>query len=250
MKNLPEEKQNESLSNFISNPPTTENSPQAEIKTKHFSNVGMARKTIVLIVVLAVAALGLTLLAIPSQNKPKPVAQLPKVTPNPLQTVLTISSAPVPLIASQSSFKTDVIINTGQNKVTAVQLELAYDPKVLGQVDINPGAFFIDPTVVIKKIDEKEGRISFALKISPNQSGVLGGGVLGQGILAVINFKVEPSQKQTPTSILFLPKTEVSSQDLPGSTLKSTINAGFSLRNFITPTPTLTPTPIASTSAH
>lgn len=199
---------------------------------------GFPIKTFLLIVVLALITAGLVTLAVlpkkPAQEQPNTVIQIP---PNPLQTTLTISSTPIPQ-ATPSSYTTDVVINTGQNKVTAVQLELLFDPNMLTKVNIQPGSFFINPAVVLKNIDLENGRITYA--ISPGD----GMGVLGQGIIAKISFTA--SNKSKPINIDFLPKTKVSAEDVSESVLKSTVGALFNLGTI----PTLIVSPTATPSAN
>lgn len=202
---------------------------------------GLAIKTLVLILVLAILAAGLTWLALSPKPKENNVAAVPTVTPDPIQTVLTVSSIPTPL-ATPSSYQTDVVINTGSNKVNSVQLELTYDPKVLTKVDIISGQFFVDPLVSIKNVDQVNGRISFVL----NASGPKGSdnGVLGQGIVAQIRFSTPKGLKATNTSISFLPKTQVLGVGFSNSLLKTTVDASFVIGTSVIPTriPTATPT--------
>nr|MBI5455954.1 hypothetical protein [Candidatus Levybacteria bacterium] len=194
---------------------------------------GFPIKTLLLIITLALITVGLVILAVmPKQPKSEPTPQV-QITPNPIQTVLTISSVPVPQ-ATPSSYTTDVVINTGQSNVTSVQLELSYDPDILTKVDITPGSFFINPRVELKNIDETNGRITFALSSSDNQ------GALGQGLLARISFKT--LKKNVSTTIDFLPKTKVSAKDTAESVLKSTVKATFNL----SPTPTIIASPTAT----
>lgn len=216
-------------------PPTqTPPSVQAEPTSSH----GFPKKTILLIVILTLITVGLVALALmpkkPAPAEPSPVTQ---ITPNPVQTILTISSTPIPQ-STPSAYITDVVINTGQNKVTSAQLELSYDPAVLTKVDIESGSFFINPKVVLKNIDEKEGRITFALSSSDTQ------GALGQGILAKISFTI--LKKNVSTTIDFLPKTKVSAEGVSESVLKTSVGALFTLGTV----PTLIVTPTATPSGR
>ena len=198
---------------------------------------GFSIKTLLLIITLALVTVGLVILAVmPKQPKNEPTPQT-QITPNPIQTILTISSVPVPQ-ATPSAYTTDVIINTGQSNVISVQLELSYDPTVLTKVDITPGSFFINPKVELKNIDEANGRITFALSSSDNQ------GVLGQGILAKISFKT--LKKNGSTAIDFLPKTKVSAEGISESVLRSSVGALFNLGII----PTLIVSPTATPSAN
>lgn len=192
---------------------------------------GFPIKTLLLIVVLALITVGLVALAISPKAPQQITQQGPQITPNPLQTVLTISSVPTPL-ATASSYTTDVVINSGQNNVTAVQLELIYDPSVLTNVDIVPGTFFVNSKVVLKTIDKDAGRITFVLSSSDNQ------GILGQGLLAKISFK--SLKKNVSTTIDFLPKTQVTAENEPKSVLKTTVGALFNLG--VVPTLIVSPT--------
>jgi hypothetical protein len=221
--------QNQTIQQEVSTPPSSTIQPKKG---------GFPIKTFLLILVLALITAGLVTLAIlpktPTKNENTPVSQ---VTPNPVQTTLTISSSPVPQ-ATESSYTTDVVINTGQNKVTSVQLELSYDPKVLKKVNIEPGSFFVSPTIQLKNVDEKNGRITFALSQDDSLA------ALGQGIIAKISFTA--FQNSVPTKIEFLPKTKVSALDISESVLKSTLGATFTLGAI----PTLIVSPTATPSGQ
>lgn len=198
---------------------------------------GFPIKTLLLIIFLALITISLVVLALmPQKPTPEPLP-VTNITPNPIQTTLTISSTPV-AGSTPSAYTTDVIVNTGQNNITSVQLELSYDPKVLTNVDIETGSFFINPVIALKTIDKVNGRITYA--ISPGD----GVGVLGQGILAKISFKT--LKKNVSATIDFLPKTQVNAEETTQSVLKSTIGASFNLGAI----PTLIATPTATPSAN
>ena len=186
---------------------------------------GFPVKTMLLIIFLAIVAFGLVALAL-FFNKPAQTdttTTMPTQTIDPAQTTLTISSTPIRQ-STPSAYSSDIIINTGQNAITKVQLELLYDPKILTNVDVNPGPFFTNPQVLLKYLDKANGRISFALGIQEGEKGVL-----GQGILAKLSFMA--LQKNATASVSLLPKTEVTAQGYSQSVLKSTINALFDLEN-------------------
>ncbi len=197
---------------------------------------GLHIKTLVLIFILTLAALGLTMMAIMNKPNNSPTAQVTATpTPalaNPVQTTLTVSSSPVRL-STPSAFSTDIVINTGQDLVNKVQLELSYDPKVLTKVDINPGTFFTNPQILLKTLDPTNGRISFALGVQNGQSGIL-----GQGVIATLNFSLVANAASASVSLL--PKTQVTADGYSVSVLKSTANGIFNDLNKI---------PLASRSA-
>jgi len=121
----------------------------------------------------------------------------------------------------------NVNIDTGKNKVTGVQLELSYDPSVLRNVEISSLDFLPESIELLNNIDVNNGRISFALTLPPDENAVS-----GIGSIAQIKFNVS-SQSAFPTFIEFMPKTEVSAQNITSSVLKEAFDAVI---DFIIPT--------------
>lgn len=192
-------------------------------ENKNSSKPKGIRKTILLIIFLALVTLALLYVAVSSKtNKPSP-NQTQSVNSEAAQTTLEISPNLIK-DATSSAYKTVVYINTGQNKVTSVQLELSFDPGVLTKVDISPGTFFDNPNIFLKTIDEANGRISYAIGVLPGQNGIF-----GKGILANINFSTLPSLKNISTSINFEPKTQVSGENSSVSILKTSSGTSFIL---------------------
>ena len=112
-------------------------------------------------------------------------------------------------------------IDTGANKVTAVQIELLYDPEVLTHVTISPGRFFTHPLTLLNEMNSTTGRISQAVGINFQSEAVR-----GQGVVATINFQSKVTDPTT-TTIAFLSKTLVTATGVSKSVLKSTIPAEF-----------------------
>lgn len=179
----------------------------------------MPKKTLALITILALVTVGLVGLAVYS-NAPQitkiPNITNPKATNPSLQTTLALSSA-------VEANKENIQISTGTNKVTAVQLELSYDPKFLTNVDIAPGSFFNDPAVLLKKIDPETGTISLALGLGMGQKAIS-----GTGTVAVLTFTPVAGQSGE-TAVNFLPKTQVTAQGYAQSVLKSITGSTISL---------------------
>jgi len=172
-------------------------------------------RTFVLILILVASVTWLLIIAVNPNRTSEPVAT---ATPSPAQTTLSMrrvepSSNEVTL-APRSFSEVEVKIDTGTNRVTGVQLELAYDPEILTNVDITPGTFFENPVTLIKDINTEDGRISFALAVSPAQ-----GGIYGAGTVAVLTFRTASDSGQT--RIEFLPKTLVSGEGIAESILQS-----------------------------
>lgn len=151
-------------------------------------------------------------------------------------TSLIFSDEPRPSTIS-GTFDLDININTDKNEVTGVQLELDFDPKALTRVDIRAGDFLINRAVLIKNIDIKNGRVTYAIGNRPGQAAVK-----GAGVIAVLSFsKVSGDQ----TSINFLPHTAVSAPGYNQSVLRETVSAVIgappsptSVQTFLSPIPT------------
>lgn len=184
----------------------------------------MSKRTLFLIFSLFIITFVLLALALYTPSNPKP-AQTVTIPKEPIaQTILSFGE----LVATSSSLSTlsysiPVNIETGENKVTAVQLELQFDPTVLTNVIVIPGSFFKNPTEFLNQIDTKTGRISYAFGI-----GLQDQGVMGKGIVATLSFEVKSPTLQK-TSILFLPKTLVTSEKVTQTALKTTANALFTV---------------------
>ena len=184
----------------------------------------MSKRTLFLIFALFVITGVLLALALytPSNPKPIPTVTVPKESIE--QTVLSFGE---PAAASSSAaalnYSIPINITTGKNKVTAVQLEMQFDPKVLTNVSVTPGIFFKNPNVLLNQIDAKTGRITYAFGIGP-----LDQGVVGTGIAATLNFSVKAGAPQQ-TTILFLPKTLVTAEGEAESVLKEANVAIFTV---------------------
>ncbi len=179
----------------------------------------MSKRTLSLIIVLFLAALGLMFIA---QAKPEqqqtPIQPniTPRVTPPVAQTVLLFGDLSMTTSSTQPTHSIPIIIQTGKNLVTAVQIELLYDPQIITNVSITQGTFFSKPVVLLNYIDDANGRISYALGINPQDSGKKGEDI----VVATLTFKAKISTP-TATTISFLPKTLVTEEDVAQSVLKS-----------------------------
>jgi hypothetical protein len=163
----------------------------------------------------------------PLQEKNKPVAVIPTAVP-----IVTADSSlyisPNPIQMASDSATCDIIINSGRNKLTGIQLEIGYDPNLLTNVKVNQASFFPSPTTLINSTDKKNGRISFALVISP-----AGSPVSGTGTVATITFEHNPvaSTSNSQTEITILDKSLVSMLGVSESVLKDTHGTTVILRS-------------------
>lgn len=210
----------------------------------------MSKPTLILIIVLFFFTGGLLILALnKSFYNPKdlsqPIQSVKPVIPT-SNVAVTASDAAVAetsllfgnlSIASSSSYpkiySLPIIINTGTNKVTSVQLELSFDPNILTKVNIIPSTFFKNPNVIINKINNDIGKISYALSKTASESAspvhATERGKQGEGTLAKLTF--ESKFSSAASAITFLSRTFVTAEGLDSSALKSTNSAEFKFSN-------------------
>jgi len=187
----------------------------------------MPKKTLILILLLVLVTIALLVVAL------LPAIKFPSTTPKALpaltyaQTTLSLSK---PVSLGLNSYSSDVVIASGNNKTTAVQLELSYDPQVLTNVDIKTGPFFTTPVVLLKKIDAVNGQISYALGINSTQKATN-----GNGVVATITFSTVAATTATQTPINFELKTAATAVGYAQSVLKETSGVLFQLNPSPTP---------------
>lgn len=177
----------------------------------------MSKRTLALIIFLIIITGILIYIAVsPKETSVPTPPSVIKVAPKvPAETTINIS--PNPLNTSSMSGSLEINIDTKQNKVTAVQLEMSFDPKVLTKIEVKPGTFFSNPLILIKDIDYKNGRISYALGISPAANPLS-----GKGVIAEIDFSANNATTAGQTQINLLPKTLVTASGVTASVLKQT----------------------------
>lgn len=168
-------------------------------------------KTWALVIALMILTGALLYISVSANKNPKPETAV-SITPTKEAGQTALSFSEEGKFATGSSLiKTDILIDSGNNKITGAQIELIYDPKVLTKVDIIPGDFLKDSVEVLKKVDIKTGRISYVLGTKLNATSQ------GQGILATITyFRLNNSK----TKIDFLPQTLITAQGINESALK------------------------------
>ena len=180
----------------------------------------MSKRTLFLIFALFIITTVLLALTLYTPSNPKPTQTVTAPKESIEQTVLSFGA---PVAASSSatnvSYSIPVNITTGKNKVTAVQLELQFDPKVLTSVAVAPGSFFKNPVVLLDQVDSKTGRITYAFGI-----GLQDQPYAEKGLVATLTFRALSGVPQ-PTAILFLPKTLVTAEGITQSVLKETKSA-------------------------
>src|SRR3989344_6573540 len=137
----------------------------------------MSRRTLILIIVLIGITAVLLAIALTPKQAPVPAPQKPTPAISYAQTTLRINNNPTVINSTSSAaplYSTDVTITTGDNKVNAVQLELAFDTTHLYNVDIKPGPLFQNGAELLKKINDQTGTISYAIVSPLGQKGFSG----------------------------------------------------------------------------
>lgn len=180
----------------------------------------MPKKTLALIAGLVLVTVVLFVIALNSNQQgnkssvnPSPTGVKASPVVDVAHSVLSLSPNPINVTAGGNA-KVDVNIDTSDNEVTAVQLEIAYDPKVLTNVKVEPGVFFQNSVVLINKNDSATGRYTFAFGRGPSQTLVS-----GVGVAATISFTARASA--SPSQLTLLPTSLVTARGVAESVLKS-----------------------------
>lgn len=184
----------------------------------------MSKKTLALILTLLGLTILLVVIAVMTRTKTTTPAEDQSAqvtaTPTPVvgNTVLSMTPNPVVTAMSGSSSATaDVLIKTNGDLVTAVQLEIAYDPKALTNMKIIPGNFFSTPNVLpVGGVNASTGRITFMLVPSNIREAKN-----GEGTVATLSFTPNRSAGISQTPITILDKSLVSARGITNSVLKS-----------------------------
>jgi hypothetical protein len=180
----------------------------------------MPKKTLALISGLILVTVILFVIALRSSQRAEdtdvtPSETVAQATPTPdvAHSVLSLTPNPV-TVAAGTRGSVDVNIDTSDNDVTAVQLELSYDPQVLRNVQITPGPLFTGAVVLVNENDPATGQYTYAFGITPAQNPVE-----GRGVVATITFTAAASSQ--PSQITLLPSTLVTARGVATSVLKS-----------------------------
>ena len=195
----------------------------------------MPKKTTILIVILALITGILIFLAVRSDQTQQIMTNLnpkPSPTVEVVKPYATLSFLPekldVSLVSPVQSI--DVVIDTGDKPVAGAQVELSYDPKLFTNVSITQpkqSPFFgPNPTILINSVDATQGRISYAVGISPD-----GSEKTGKGSIMTLNFTANKFAGVTTAQIAFLPKSAVTTLSTSGSILKTSIPLQVILAN-------------------
>ena len=187
----------------------------------------MSKRTIGIIIGIIVVIIILLFVVSTSSiqtNKPntQTVVNTPIPTPS-AQSLLSFDPTVLTIPAGSSApQKVNVMLTTGGNNDTGVQIELSYNPKAFSSVTVDNGTLFTNPIVLQKKIDQQAGIISYVYAITPGQQPHKGSGLVAVLTLTPMANPIDDKgNKLTQTSIQILPKSEVSAAGVATSTLNS-----------------------------
>lgn len=122
-----------------------------------------------------------------------------------IQSTLSLLPATLTVTAGKPA-ALQVVLNS-KKQPAIVQLEISYDPNIIGNIQITPGDYFSNPTIVLETISEDTGRISLAIK-----PGISYARLQRSETIASISF-IPRIEFQIPTTISFLPKTTIRTND-------------------------------------
>ena len=189
----------------------------------------MSKKTLALISGLVVVTVVLFVIALKTSSKPTqtPVNQeqstaQPTTVMTPVHSVLSLSPNPLIVQPGQQG-SVDVSLDTSDNEVTGVQLELSYDPTAISNVKVAPGPFFPNAVILIDKNDAANGKMTYAFGIQPNRPTVT-----GTGTVAVVTFTAKNVPGKS-AEISILPNSLVSARGVANSVLKSASGATITI---------------------
>lgn len=183
----------------------------------------MPRKTTILIAILTILTGILILIAVKSDNSSsnKPQSTI-SPTPTIVESYATLSFSKDILDISKlsSTQSVDIIIDTNGQNVSTAQIELSYDPQIITNVKFTPSKepFFGEKAFApINTIDQKQGRASYGIGISPEDQEKS-----GKGSVVTLTFTANKSKGVSSTSISFVTKSAVNTLSTQSSVLKST----------------------------
>lgn len=229
-----------------SNPiPTQPATPQPEQKYPFWQHI--SKGTLVLIIILLIITGGLVYLAI-RQQQPLPASKQASASPTPTtaHAFSTLAFVEESSNATNSAIHTVAVqVTSNQNQLSGAQLNIAYDPKVLGNVSIQLGNYFTNPSVLLKTVDTTNGQITLVLGIQPNSQQAS-----GSGTIATISYTLLPTTENT-TKLHFLPKTTLTQEGELESILKSTTDMTILLQkptSYPTSSQSATPLPTSTST--
>lgn len=177
----------------------------------------MPRKTLALIVGLVLVTIILFIIALRTGQDAGKTGDGTTMQPSPtphVVSVLMLDPNPVAVVSGKQG-EVNVILTPSYNKVTAVQLEIQYDPLMVSDVEVEPGPLFPNAVVLINTNDVETGTITYAFGISPSQKPVVTAGLVAKLTFTARGVIGKQSQ------IIIQPTSLVTAQGVADSVLSS-----------------------------
>lgn len=181
----------------------------------------MSKRTLILITFLTLLTAFFVYLAVSQHSTPPAAPKQASVPPTkkPSQAFTTLTLVPGPMNGKTGTVAVQVDTHGEKNKITAVQLELKYDPSVLSSISIQPGTLLEGAAPMINSIDAKTGRVTYALGISPTKTAKG-----GKGTVATITYQANLASGRS-TEITVLPASIITAEGIAESVLLKSTSA-------------------------
>lgn len=187
----------------------------------------MPKKTLALITGLVLVTVVLFVIALRSsqQSTQNPVTTTPatdtKPTVSMAHSVLSLSPDSVKVLPGASG-SVDVIIDSSDNEVTGVELDIAFDPKQITNVKVTPKELFQDAVTQTKDSfninSNQTGRFRFAFAKATARASFK-----GSGTVASISFTAKSTNGTSKLTLL--PTTLITANGVADSVLKEATGA-------------------------
>lgn len=192
----------------------------------------MSQKTLLLIGILVLVTLGLVYAAVSSQNSKSPTnnttSDTNTVSPSKSSGTMEQSGPKVSTIyfdpETTRANSATVMIDSGIQKITGVQLEMNFDPNALSNITFTIPSDSIlgkegNYTVLYDKVDYQKGKATYAAGISLSTPSFP-----GTGKVVTVSYTIKPGAN-LPTKLSFVNKrTLVTQSNITTSVLKDTRN--------------------------
>jgi hypothetical protein len=140
-------------------------------------------------------------------------------------------------IARGTNFSTTVVMNTGTNQVSGVDISLTFDPSAISVTSVSQGAgISVFDSTIRNTIDNTTGKILYSAYVLDKTKAVLGTNL----VVITISGQVKPTANAGVYPIVFASDTSVAGVGEGQNVITSKVDG--SITAFV-PTPTFTPTP-------
>lgn len=112
---------------------------------------------------------------------------------------------------SDTTVSVPILIDTGENTVSAVELHVAADPSTVTGLKVSSGSFFSSPTVLEDKVGDTPGTYIFTIGSLPPRQ--------GSGVVALVSW-TKPAGATGAVTVRLAEQTQVAAVGESGTVLK------------------------------